>query len=62
MKANESPNHQPVQLPAAFVKWWLSEPASEPRQAQSLSKSSPSRRSVGENQLPESSRKITSVP
>ncbi|WP_165845617.1 hypothetical protein [Streptacidiphilus pinicola] len=62
MKANEIPNHQPVRLPTAFMKWWLSEPASEPRQAQSLSKSGPARRCVNENQLPESSRKIASVP
>lgn len=67
MKANESSYQQPVQLPAAFVRWWLSEPASEqarePQQPHSLPKSSPSaRRWLNEHQLPESSRKIASVP
>ncbi|MEY9875029.1 hypothetical protein ABH931_004530 [Streptacidiphilus sp. MAP12-33] len=30
MKANVIPRHEPVRLPAAFVHWWLSEPAPRP--------------------------------
>ncbi len=61
MKANENPHQLPVRLPASFVRWWLADQAPEP-QPQSLPKSSSARRCVKENQLPESSRKIASVP
>ncbi len=64
MKANENTHQLPVRLPASFVRWWLADSAQEPQQtqAQSLSRSSSARRCVKENQLPESSRKIASVP
>ncbi len=61
MKANENTHQLPVRLPASFVRWWLADPAQE-SQPQSLSRSNSARRCVNENQLPESSRKIASVP
>lgn len=65
MKANDkndTPRQLSVRLPGSFVRWWLADVASEAQQAQSLSRSSSARRCVNENQLPESSRKIASVP